>query len=303
MSFQVAIFNHWFSLWTLICFPATPAHIVTAIDCASAIDHAAIKFQTWLSHCLPPCLYCSQSGLSVTYWPPLISESNEVSFQMYFNVDLDTVMTIALYGSTFHASKRHVEHINLFILNSLYWGEKFIQIMITFSVSGRDKIGKHFVRLTDDTNYHINVVATKIPDQLRLSKKNQTYGSMCQMQWRGIPKRIFSFHSGSVNTVHILYVVKKRETYQSLRNQSPIQGWKLLYASSDSCRTWQAIRSAHYGHLIVPATKSKTFGNRSFCSAEPTVRNSLPNNLLDIDTGWGQFASGLKTWSFGCAYT
>jgi len=63
------------------------------------------------------------------------------------------------------------------------------------------------------------------------------------------------------------------------------------------------LRSAHHGHLIVPATKSKTFGSHSFRSAVPTVRNSLPTNLLDISVGRGQFANGLKTWLFGCAYT
>jgi len=56
------------------------------------------------------------------------------------------------------------------------------------------------------------------------------------------------------------------------------------------------LRSAHHGHLIVPATKMKTFGSRSFCSAAPTVWNSLPFNLIDVKISRGQFASGLKAW-------
>jgi len=78
---------------------------------------------------------------------------------------------------------------------------------------------------------------------------------------------------------------------------------------SDVCTPDQTVagraklRSVHHGHLIVAATKSKTFGNCSFRSAAPTVWNSLPTKLLDFNIGQGQFASGLKTWLFGCAYT
>ena len=34
-------------------------------------------------------------------------------------------------------------------------------------------------------------------------------------------------------------------------------------------------RSARLGHLVVPATKTKTFGSRSFRLAAPTVWSSL----------------------------
>jgi len=64
-----------------------------------------------------------------------------------------------------------------------------------------------------------------------------------------------------------------------------------------------SVRSAHHGHLILPATKLKTFGSRSVRSAAPTVWINLPTNLLDINIGRWQFASGLKTWLFGFAYT
>jgi len=60
-------------------------------------------------------------------------------------------------------------------------------------------------------------------------------------------------------------------------------------------------RSAHHSHLIVPATKTKTFGSRSLRSAAPTVWNSLPSNILDINIRRGQFASGVRTWLFGCS--
>ena len=76
---------------------------------------------------------------------------------------------------------------------------------------------------------------------------------------------------------------------------------------SDFCTPVQTVagraklRSAR--HLIVQATKTKTFGSRSFRSAAPTVWNNLPATLLDININRGQFASGLKTWLFGCTYT
>jgi len=34
-----------------------------------------------------------------------------------------------------------------------------------------------------------------------------------------------------------------------------------------------------------------------------SIWNSYPTNLLDINIGLGQCASGLETWLFGCAYT
>jgi len=73
--------------------------------------------------------------------------------------------------------------------------------------------------------------------------------------------------------------------------------------SLTSVRQFRQLHSAHHGRLILPATKSKTFGSRNFRSAAPTVWNSLPTNLLDINIGRGQFGSGFKIWLFGCAYT
>ena len=49
--------------------------------------------------------------------------------------------------------------------------------------------------------------------------------------------------------------------------------------------------------------QTMTFGSRTFRSAAPTVWNSLPSNLLNINRSLGQFASGLETWLFGCAHT
>jgi len=54
------------------------------------------------------------------------------------------------------------------------------------------------------------------------------------------------------------------------------------------------LRSARHGDLIVPPTKTKLFGSRSFRCAAPTVWNSLLHHLRQSDISRGQFASGLK---------
>jgi len=93
--------------------------------------------------------------------------------------------------------------------------------------------------------------------------------------------------------------VKQRITYKiATMAFSRVRGTCSAYFS-DVCTPVQTVagranlRSAHHGHLIVPATKSKTFDSCSFRSAAPTVWNSLPSNLLDINIGGGQFASEL----------
>jgi len=63
------------------------------------------------------------------------------------------------------------------------------------------------------------------------------------------------------------------------------------------------LRSARHGELIVPPTKTETFGSRSFRSAAPIVWNSLLHHIRQSDVSRGQLASRLKTWLFSCAYT
>jgi len=54
------------------------------------------------------------------------------------------------------------------------------------------------------------------------------------------------------------------------------------------------LRSARHGELIVPLTRTKTFGSRSFCSAARTVWNSLPHHIRQSDVSRGQFANRLQ---------
>jgi len=54
------------------------------------------------------------------------------------------------------------------------------------------------------------------------------------------------------------------------------------------------VRSARHGELVVPPTRTKTFGSRSFRSAAPTVWNSLPQHVRQSEVSRGQLTSRLK---------
>jgi hypothetical protein len=63
------------------------------------------------------------------------------------------------------------------------------------------------------------------------------------------------------------------------------------------------LRSADKGDLLVPRTKGKRYGPRSFRTSAPTTWNSLPVHLRNPDISREQFRKGLKTFLFACAYT
>jgi len=57
---------------------------------------------------------------------------------------------------------------------------------------------------------------------------------------------------------------------------------------------------SHWGDLLVPRTRTVTYGPRSFAVSGPTVWNTLPSTLRVSTTTLGQFQSGVKnTASFG----
>ena len=62
------------------------------------------------------------------------------------------------------------------------------------------------------------------------------------------------------------------------------------------------LRSATYGDLLVPRTRTVTYGPRSFAVSGPTVWNTLPSTLRVSTTTLGQFQSGVKTILFCLAY-
>ena len=62
------------------------------------------------------------------------------------------------------------------------------------------------------------------------------------------------------------------------------------------------LRSATHGYLLVPRTRTLTYGPQSFAVLGPTVWNTLPSTLRASTTTLGQFHSGLKTTLFCLAY-
>jgi len=77
--------------------------------------------------------------------------------------------------------------------------------------------------------------------------------------------------------------------------------WKLMgTVATNTSRRY--LRSATHGDLLVPRTRTVTYGPRSFAVSGPTVWNTLPSTLRVSTTTLGQFQSGVKTILFRLAY-
>jgi len=55
------------------------------------------------------------------------------------------------------------------------------------------------------------------------------------------------------------------------------------------------LRSANRHQLIVPRYRLSTYGRRAFSIADPTVWNSLPDELIDLAHSFDSFRQFLKT--------
>jgi len=64
----------------------------------------------------------------------------------------------------------------------------------------------------------------------------------------------------------------------------------------------RCLRSAARGDLMVPRTRTITYGSRSFAVRGPRVWNDLPPSLRASSTTLGQFQSRLNTRLFRLAY-
>ena len=76
--------------------------------------------------------------------------------------------------------------------------------------------------------------------------------------------------------------------------------YALVPVSTTASRRY--LRSAARGDLQVLATKTVTFGPRSFASSAPKLWNSLPLPLRDSTLTLRQFSSRLKTHLFSLDY-
>ena len=83
-------------------------------------------------------------------------------------------------------------------------------------------------------------------------------------------------------------------TYRTLNNMAPGYLMELL----TPYRPPRTLRSSQENLLVVPKSKLKTYGDRSFCAAAPKAWNNLPISIRSCQT-LGAFKSSLKTYLFG----
>jgi hypothetical protein len=109
------------------------------------------------------------------------------------------------------------------------------------------------------------------------------------------------------DTLHWLPVAQRIEFKIALMAFSCVRGPCLTYFS-DICRPVATVaaraklRSAEHGAMLVPRTKGRRFGPRSFRVSAPTAWNNLPPHLHAEGLSREQFTRGLKTFLFVHAY-
>ena len=89
--------------------------------------------------------------------------------------------------------------------------------------------------------------------------------------------------------------------YRCLHQTTPVYLQDMCVPVSTTA-SHRYLRSAARGDLQVLATKTVTFGPRSFPSSAPKLWNSLPLALRDSTLTFRQFSSRLKTHLFCLAY-
>jgi len=86
-------------------------------------------------------------------------------------------------------------------------------------------------------------------------------------------------------------------TYRALHDQSPVYMKDMVHRYTPK----RTLRSMDTSSLVVPRTKTITYGDRSFRSAGPKLWNSLPLELRDISK-FETFKKALKTYLFRMEY-
>ena len=120
-------------------------------------------------------------------------------------------------------------------------------------------------------------------------------------------KRKFDHISTAIRDLHWLPVRQRIEyklstlVYKCLHQTAPSYISELCVPVSHVAGR-HYLRSAVHGDLQVPATKTVTYGPRSFAVSGPTIWNSLPRPLHHSTLTLKQFQSGLKTHLFSVAY-
>jgi hypothetical protein len=75
---------------------------------------------------------------------------------------------------------------------------------------------------------------------------------------------------------------------------------KLTLASSNFRRA--CLRSGEHGDLVIPRTRSRKLGARSFTFSAPAVWNALPLTVRGLSLSYQQFSTNLKTHLFRSSF-
>ena len=125
---------------------------------------------------------------------------------------------------------------------------------------------------------------------------SKSISPLLELGERGLQRRFTLFGCPSANNVHVQVEHYCLQVYS----------WGSSILSDEfmcSCRySRRYLRSATHGDLLVPRTRTVTYGPRSFAVSGPTVWNTLPSTPRVSTTTLGQFQSGVKTILFRLAY-
>ena len=86
-------------------------------------------------------------------------------------------------------------------------------------------------------------------------------------------------------------------TYRALHNQAPVYLQKLVAPHTPR----RHLRSADRSLLVIPSSRLKSYGDRRFAHAAPTLWNSLPQRIREAQS-LAQFKKLLKSRLFHLAY-
>lgn len=122
-----------------------------------------------------------------------------------------------------------------------------------------------------------------------LSRRSHVSEILRELHWLRIPERI----------VYKLCVI----VFRCLHGLSPEYLAEHCVRLSDSDSRTSRHRSAAHGNLLVPRTRTATYGRRTFRVAGPESYNSLPQHLKTGELTLSQFKTHLKTFLFDVSYS
>ncbi|XP_033984241.1 uncharacterized protein LOC117480927, partial [Trematomus bernacchii] len=128
-----------------------------------------------------------------------------------------------------------------------------------------------------------------------LSAMQEQQNSVKQLPWQHITPTLFNLHWLPVKS-RITYKLLLL-TYKSLHALSPQYLTDLLHPYIPS----RTLRSSDSGLLSIPHSRLRTFGDRAFSVAAPTLWNSLPAEICNAPS-LNIFISTLKTHLFNIAF-